>query len=172
MIRYQTQRLSLRDVSAQDADFIHRLYNDPDCMRFIGDRGISDHEKALAYIASMQAANLEHGYGLYVTCLTETGKAIGICGLVKRDYLEIPDIGFALLPEYRRDGLALEAAEATLAYAGSLNIKQLGAIVKPENMRSIALLEKLAFSYHSPITLPDGERISLYRRQLNSAPAA
>lgn len=165
MIRFNSQRLTLRDIDQQDAEFVLQLYNDPDCLRFIGDRGIHDQQSAIAYIAAMQASYLENGFGLYVSCLAD-GTAIGICGLVQRDYLEFPDIGFALLPAYRRDAYALEAAEATLQYAQSLTIKTLGAIVKPDNNRSIALLVKLGFNYHSPVTLPDGEQISLYRKLL------
>jgi RimJ/RimL family protein N-acetyltransferase len=47
------------------------------------------------------------------------GLPIGICGLVKRNYLDDIDLGYALLPRYWGQGYAYEAAKAVLDYATS-----------------------------------------------------
>ena len=59
-----------------------------------------------------------HGFGLWVVEPRGEQTPAGLCGLIKRDTLGDPDLGFAFLAAHRRKGYALEAARATLAYAG------------------------------------------------------
>jgi len=101
--------------------------------------------------------------------LKEDGRQVGICGLFRREHLEHPDIGFALLPDFCGQGYAYEASVAVLAHArDDLGIKTLTAIVSPHNMASIALIEKLGLRFHRRITMPgDAEAISLYSMSLS-----
>jgi RimJ/RimL family protein N-acetyltransferase len=92
------------------------------------------------------------------------GAPIGICGLVKRESLADSDIGYALLPAYWRQGYALEATSAvkSLAFAG-LKQKRLLAIVNPENVSSIKLLEKLGLRFDRMVRMADdAPEICLY----------
>jgi RimJ/RimL family protein N-acetyltransferase len=87
-----------------------------------------------------------HGYGLYAVELKQGDLPIGMCGLVKREGLELTDVGFALLERFQGHGYAREAAEATLAHAEwDCGLKQLAAITDPVNQRSIRLLESIGF---------------------------
>ena len=71
---------------------------------------------------------------------------MGICGLVKRDALPVPDLGFAFMPAYRGQGYAHESALAVRDHAtGKLGIRRLLAITSPANASSARLLEKLGF---------------------------
>ena len=98
---FETDRLALRHVCTEDAAFMRELVNEPSWLRFIGDRRVRTLEDAESYIArSFQAAYERLGFGLYLVELKEDGAAAGICGLVKRDYLDDVDIGFAFLPRY------------------------------------------------------------------------
>src|SRR5438270_3424377 len=113
----RTERLVLRRLTAGDADFILALVNDPDWLRYIGDRRIRTREDASAYLLAGPLAMYDRlGFGLYRVELRESGVPIGICGLLKRDALDDVDIGFAMLPHFRARGYAFEAAAATLAY--------------------------------------------------------
>src|SRR3982751_3973205 len=145
----ETDRLVLRRMSADDADFMLGLLNDPSWLRFIGDRGVRTREDARAYILKGPVDMYERlGFGIYLTELKEEGVPIGICGLVKRDFLEDVDIGFALLPGFWGQGYAYEAASAVMEHAReALGLKRLVAITNPENPRSVRLLEKLGFSF-------------------------
>lgn len=161
----QTTRLRLRPLSASDAAFILELVNDPDWLRYIGDRGVRTLEDAERYILQGPVAMYEaRGFGLYGVELLETGALIGMCGLIKRDALEDVDIGFALLPAYRRGGYGREAAEATLAYARDvLGLPRVAAIVSPDNEASIGLLERLGLRRDGLIRLPnDTIDVALY----------
>lgn len=94
---------------------------------------------------------------------------IGLCGLVQRDFLSSPDLGFALLPEYCGRGYAIEAARAVISHAqAGLGIERLYAIVKPGNHRSVRLLEQLGFRRERLYQIPQGDEVELYVRQLNA----
>lgn len=151
-------RLSLREVDDGDADFIVELLNTPGFLRYIGDRGVRDHAGALRYIAEgPRASYARHGFGLYLVELRATATPIGLCGLLRRETLDAPDIGFAFLPAYEGGGYAHEAAAAVLQYGrDALGLARIVAIVQTGNARSIRLLERLGLRYEAPLRLPDG----------------
>lgn len=152
----ETPRLQLRLLAEDDDAFIVELLNDPAFIEDIGDREVRTLDDARAYIAAgPQAMYAEHGFGLYLVTINATGARAGLCGILKRDGLEHPDIGFAFLPAYRGQGIAREAADAIKAHARDVHgIRHLAAVVDPANARSIRLLEQLGFSVERRITLP------------------
>lgn len=153
MIILETDRLTLREVTTEDAEFIYKLLNDPDFLRYIGDRKIRNLDDAKEYISKKMIPNYEaFGFGFYLTKLRENDVSIGICGLVKRPFMEHVDVGFAFLPEYRGSGYAFESASAVLKYATNhLGIDYVVAITDPDNDRSIKLLEKLGLKFSKMI---------------------
>lgn len=160
----ETKRLLLRRVALDDAPFMLSIWNDPAFIRHVGDRGIRTVEEAEAALVD-GAFTLydDFGYGPYCMVLKHDGTLAGICGLFRRDNLEHPDIGFAVLPEFYRSGLTMEAARAVVDHArDDLGIDYLTAIVSPHNAASIGLLEKLGLTFDRGITMPDEEEISLY----------
>jgi RimJ/RimL family protein N-acetyltransferase len=165
----ETDRLALRELTPADAPFILELVNDPDWLRYIGDRGVHTLEHAVTYIengpASMYA---RYGFGLWLVELKASGEPLGLCGLLKRDFLEDVDIGYAFLPHYRGEGYALEAAAGVLEYAGAtLGIRRVLAIVTSENERSARLLEKLGLHFERMVSYPgEEEQLRLFARSL------
>lgn len=154
----ETARLNLRRLTGDDAAFILELLNDPDFIKNIGDRGVRTEADARRYISDGAVASYEkHGFGLYLVELKESGAAIGICGLVKRDSLADVDVGFAFLPRYRSNGYAVESASAVKAYAFDvLGLKRLVAIVDPANAGSMRVLEKIGLRYERTLRLSAG----------------
>ncbi len=155
MIVLQTNRLCLRRLSADDADFILQLLNEPSFIQNIGDRGVRTIEDARAYILKGPIASYEkHGFGLWLVEAKEPPARIGICGLLKRDVLPDVDLGYALLPEFWSKGFALESASAVLAYAReTLGLKRVAAVVNADNQSSIRLLEKMGFEFEGMVRL-------------------
>lgn len=145
MIVLETERLQLSHLQPADADFIVELLNDPDWLRYIGDRGVRTQEDAQAYIRNGPQAMIgQYGHGLYRVNRRSDGRAIGICGLLKRDSLPDIDLGYAFLPEFRGQGYALEAARACLGEARDrLGAKRVLAITTPSNVASARVLERL-----------------------------
>ena len=161
----ETSRLKLRWLSLDDAAFIYHLVNDPQWLRFIGDKQVHDLDDARDYIESgPRAMYQQFGFGLNLVSLKDDTTSIGICGLLKRDPLAEPDLGFAFLPEYRRRGYAQEATEAVLHHGFStLEQRRIVAIVDTGNQASIRLLEKLGFHLDRKIqTKPNGTPADLY----------
>jgi RimJ/RimL family protein N-acetyltransferase len=161
----ETDRLLIRRLSVDDADFILGLLNEPSWLRFIGDRGVRNREDARGYILKGPIDMYDRlGFGLYMTELKEGGVPIGLCGLMKRDFLEDVDIGFALLPGFWGKGYAHEAAAAVMEHGkGELGLKRIVAITNPENHSSMRLLEKLGLKFDRMVrATADGPELRLF----------
>ena len=154
----ETDRLTLRWMTVEDAGMVLELLNDPDWLRYIGDRGVRTLEAAQEYILTGTVDMYNRlGFGLYLTERKPDGVPMGICGLVKRDFLEDVDLGFAFLPAFRTQGYAREAAAAVMEYArDTLGLRRLVAITSLDNERSGRLLEKLGFRLEGNIPVPPG----------------
>ena len=152
----ETERLTLRLLTADDAPFILTLLNDPGWLRFIGDRGVRTVEDAGNYILNGPAAMVERlGFGLYLTERKTDGAPIGICGLIKRDGLDDVDIGFAFLPQFCGCGYAIEAAVAVMGLGKSkFGLSRIVGITATDNLSSIKLLEKIGMKYERTLQLP------------------
>jgi [ribosomal protein S5]-alanine N-acetyltransferase len=155
----ETSRLILRCLKLADAPFIRELVNDPDWLRFIGDRGVHSVDDARRFLREGPLAMYErHGIGLWRTELKDGGVPIGICGLLRRESLDGVDLGFALLPQFRAQGYAHEAAAGTLHYGRStLGLDRILAITTPDNRASIGLLKKLGFRFENNLRLSDSD---------------
>jgi [ribosomal protein S5]-alanine N-acetyltransferase len=155
----ETERLTLRHASLDDDAFVLRLLNEPSFIQFIGDRGVRTSDDARRYIADrLLESYVRFGFGLWVVERKESPEPIGLSGLVKRDALEHPDIGFAFLPEFWGRGYAFEAAAAVKAHAlGALCLPTLFAITNPDNAGSIRIVEKLGLVFERMITLRPNE---------------
>ena len=145
MIVLETERLFLREFNVGDAEFILALLNEPSFLRFIGDKKVRTVQDAQKYILNGPVASYErHGFGLCLVELKDTHTPIGMCGLLKRDELPDPDIGFAFLPDFWNKGFAYEAAAAVMKAARErLNLERILAITNQDNEASIKLLQKL-----------------------------
>ena len=142
-----SERLRFRLPSGNDAGFYHRLMNEPDYIRFIADHGIRTEDDARNYINNKSLARFAtHGVGLWVIEPKQAPEPIGVCGLVVRNELKYPDLGFAFLEEHRGNGYGREAGQAVLEFVQKeLKLSTLCAITNPENQRSANLLVKLGF---------------------------
>ncbi|HET7696013.1 MAG TPA: GNAT family N-acetyltransferase [Vicinamibacterales bacterium] len=165
----RTARLGLRELTAEDGPFILALLNDPGFIEHIGDRGVRSIADAVSYIErGPRASYAQHGFGLWLVELSDTSTPIGICGILKRDVLPDPDIGFAFLPDYRSRGFAYEAAAAVRDFARqTLRLPRLLAIVSPANGRSIRLLQRLGFAFERTMTVPnDAQELQVFAGRL------
>jgi len=144
-----SERLAFRKFEFEDAQFIIDLLNSPGWLRFIGDRKVRNPAQAIQYLEQGPMKSYsEYGFGLWMVLLKENETPIGMCGLLKRDYLDHPDIGFALLPAFSGRGFGKEMAGAVWQYTQEkLNMKYIYAITLEENSASIRVLEHLGMRY-------------------------
>jgi len=158
----RTVRLTLRELAVDDAPFINQILNTPKFLKYIGDRNVRSDEDAHDFIVNKYISSYQNnGYGLW-TVETHEGTAVGICGFVKRDYFDVPDIGFAFLPEHERQGYGYESALASMKYGReTLGFAQVLAITSLNNHASVSLLKKLGFT-DDGIIEPQGEELRLF----------
>ncbi len=77
-----TDRLEIRSLRADDADGLHRVFGDPEAMRYVGPNGRARTRAQTAEnVARFMAAEREQGFGLWAAERREDGRMIGLCGL-------------------------------------------------------------------------------------------
>lgn len=160
-----TERLILREFTVEDAEFILALLNEPSFLRYIGDKKVRELEDAGQYILNGPVASYErNAFGLYLVELRESHTPMGMCGLIQREELPDPDIGFAFLPEFWNKGFAFEAATAVLQDARERRrLERILAITSLDNEASIGLLQRLGFTFEREIRLAaDREPVKLF----------
>lgn len=152
-----TKRHIIKQLSETDAFFILELLNTEGWITYIGNRDINSEVDALHYI---QRINSNPDIDYRTVILKETHTTLGLITIIKRDYLECRDIGFAFLPAYTKQGHAYEATKAIL---DTLN-ENILAITLPENKASIRLIEKLGLNFKGIIE-NENEKLFLYSSQ-------
>jgi ribosomal-protein-alanine N-acetyltransferase len=163
----ETRRLTLRQLSLDDAEFILELVNEPAFIKNIGDKRVRNMADARQYILNGPLDSYQRfGFGLYLVELKESRLPVGICGLLKREVLDDVDIGYAFLERFWSKGYAFESTKAVMDYAKSIiGLHRVVALISPGNERSIKVLEKLGFQFEEALRLSgyDGDSL-LYAR--------
>lgn len=150
-----TDRLTLRRFTLEDAPFLLRLLNEPSFLANIGDKGVRTEADAQRYLREGPLASYAaHGFGLWGVVLAATGVMIGMCGLLRRPTLEAPDLGYAFLPEHWGAGYAVEAADGVVTHARDvLGLARLLAITSLDNEASIRVLRRVGYHEVGEVTL-------------------
>lgn len=161
---YETERLIIRPMSLDDAEFILDLYNRPKFIEFIGDRSLKTISDAENYIKNRFLPQFEKlGFGNYLTITKEGNQKIGGVGIFEREGLDIVDIGFSLLEEFEGKGYAYEAAIKVKSIGmDDFGLKKISAITSKDNFSSQKLIEKLGLKFIKHVTLPNDEEELMY----------
>ncbi len=159
----QTERLSLHELERSDAPFMLDLLTSRGFIDNIGDRGVRHLDGAAAYIERIRDSYAANAFGMWRCDLKAGKRQAGLCGLVKRDGLEHPDIGYAFLEPFWGRGYATEAAAACLAYGRDvLGLTTIVAVTGPDNSGSIAVLKKIGLRGAGLVRLPGADEDSCY----------
>ncbi|AOW20481.1 GNAT family N-acetyltransferase [Urechidicola croceus] len=164
----ETERLIISKMTVEYAPFILELLNDPDYIRFIGDKKVKTLKEAEKHIIEKYLENYNNQkIGFYLVSLKKDKTPIGTSGLVDREGLDCHDIGFAYLPKFRGKGYAYEAAKKILDYAtNELKLNPIAAITTKDNIKSANLLERLGLKFEKLILIPnDSEELRLFKTQ-------
>ena len=156
---FETERLFIRPMILKDAPFLLSILNTPKWIANIGDRNVHSIADAQRYIQTKMLPQLvELGYGNYVIIRKSDKIIVGNCGLYNRDGVDGIDIGYALLPDYERNGYAFEATSKLLEVAeNEFNLSKVSAITIKENRASQNLLEKLGLQFKESINIPNDD---------------
>lgn len=166
-----TERLTIRQLTHDDAPFILQLVNEPGWLEHIGERNVHNIDQAKGYIGIIQNMYHKHDCGLLLVSKHDA-TPIGLCGLLIRDdpvfaNLDDADVGYALLAEYCGQGYAFEAVQGILHYAKNTQQRQrVLAITTDANTSSVKLLKKTGFSFERYLKLQDETTLGVYYKQL------
>ncbi|CAD5287600.1 conserved hypothetical protein [Imperialibacter sp. EC-SDR9] len=156
-------RIQLSPLDATHAPFVIELVNSPGWLEFIGERNVRSLEEAYAYIRKIES---NPAVDYWVIQLKASKEPVGVVTLIRRDYLKSPDIGFALLPAFEKQGYAFEAASLFLKdFISASPDKKIHAIILKHNRPSIQLIQKLGFVFDDEIEV-NGEQLSLYSKKM------
>ena len=141
-----TARLRIRRLRPADAEALHRIYGDPDAMRYVGREGRPrDRARTEQILAELIRIERRLGFGLWAVVLTAERRMIGIAGVTLVEDVG-PDIELVYLLEQAAwgYGYATEAARACLDAAfGPLGLDRVVALAYREKAASIRVMEKL-----------------------------
>jgi ribosomal-protein-alanine N-acetyltransferase len=142
----ETPRLRLRRLTADDTAALHRIYGDPETMRYIGSSGrpTADLEATGRSLAFLLDHDELHGFSLWAVDERDGDPLVGICGLLLVEGRG-PEVEAAYL--VRRDrwgrGYATEALREVLRIGHEvLGLRRIVALSYPENEASRHVMEK------------------------------
>lgn len=155
----ESERLIIRDAQVSDAPFYFELFNDPDWIDNINDKGLRTVEETEIYLKDILLKNLQlGGLGFFTVVLKETNQAIGCSSALQRDNLKFIDVGYGFLPKGRGKGYATEATRLIIEYVRTtFKQEKVYAFTLPKNKSSQKLLKNLGFNYKGVQEIFEGE---------------
>jgi [ribosomal protein S5]-alanine N-acetyltransferase len=139
----ETDRLTLREFTAQDAAGLALVLSDPETMRYYP--APLDRTGVDQWVQRNLARYRDDGVGLWAMNLKATGEMIGDCGIIRQDVENsyFYEIGYHLRRDYWGQGLATEAAVACRDWAfANLKTDRLISLIRPENLPSRRVAER------------------------------
>jgi ribosomal-protein-alanine N-acetyltransferase len=178
----RTQRLTIRPFRRKDLSGLYELQSDPEATRFVG--GVWTLESTRTVLHTIIANYARKHLEWYAVAERRTGAFVGVCFLTalsprwceEIDAKAHVELGYRFVRRHWGQGYATEAAEAMLEWGfRRLELDEIVSIVRPENVASVRVLERLGMQLHQtfyhhaePIRLHAITRAEFYAR---SSPA-
>jgi len=160
----ETERLILRDYKELDfepfADFCASE-------RSAGVGGPTTRAEAWRGMAMMIGHWHLRGYGMWWLEEKSTGRAVGRAGLWFPEGWPAKELGWVIYDQFEGKGMAYEAAMAARNYAyDNLGWKTLISLISKDNLRSIALAERMKAHLDGTWTSPTGNVALIYHHPI------
>ncbi|MEQ9643537.1 MAG: GNAT family N-acetyltransferase [Alphaproteobacteria bacterium] len=163
----ETPRLILRPMEREDVPAYAAIRSDPQVIRWLpGGADKAGEGEAIAAQRIPQFLDLwkQQGFGIWGLFERRGGALVGHCGLNRVDEFGEVEVLYALARAAWGQGLASEAAGATLAFGfGPVGLKRVIGLVRPENTGSRKVLEKLGMTYKHDVTFA-AMRVRYYQK--------
>jgi RimJ/RimL family protein N-acetyltransferase len=162
----EAERLRLRAWRRSDVTELLSLRSDPRVMATLGP--LQSEQDCQETFERQTAHQREHGFCFWALESSQSGRFVGSCGIQRAsDHLPFAgliEIGWQLAFDFWGQGLASEAARASLAWGfANLGDETIYAITSAGNTRSRAVMERLGMIYVAeadfdhPKVAPDSE---------------
>lgn len=163
---YVTNRLVLRRFVATDAEFVLELHSNPDLARFLPAATQTDVSDAAQWIDSL-AESAAPGRGWWCVTLHD-GTPIGAVVLKPIRYSEghtgdEVEIGWRWHSAHTGNGYATEAAQLLLAAGFAGGLHEIIAVVKPSNLASAAVCQRIGLADHGETDEYYDQTIKVFR---------
>lgn len=165
----ETSRLLIRESVAEDAEAFAHLYQDKECRRYLElpvvelETESDDEQRKEAYrryIVDYQKGQYAFWeYGMWSVVEKESGAVVGRAGLEQQEtvYKEVESVlslGYAILPEFRGKGYAVEACLAILEYCKECEYaERVTVTIDKENLASRKVFDRLQEKACMPLKL-------------------
>jgi [ribosomal protein S5]-alanine N-acetyltransferase len=151
--RLRTKRLDLSVFTLDDAEALHAIFADPRT-HTIGSGPFSDLAQTQRWIANRIALFETAELAWYAVRVSGGEEIIGNCGmLVGRRTIEDPEIGYEITASARRNGYAMEAAQAVVNECAASGLNRIWATIRPSNLPSLRIVQALGFTLPRPKTM-------------------
>lgn len=147
LVVMETERLLIRRITRKDMDALLAIMGKPEVM-YAWEHGFTKKD-VRKWINRQLTRYRKDGFGYFAVILKESGKLIGQAGLMKSiiNGNEAVELGYILDNAYWHNGYGTEAARACLEYAfGVLELKTVCCSIRPENVASIRVAERLGMT--------------------------
>jgi len=144
---FTTARLTLREMTADDLDFIAEMLGDSEVMRFYPK--CYSRTEAEAWLSRQLERYHRDAHGLWLAVHTASAQPIGQIGLTIQqvDGLDEPEIGYLVHRPFWRQGYAAEAAAGTRDHAFNvLQRRRVISLIRPVNLPSQAVARKIGMT--------------------------
>jgi RimJ/RimL family protein N-acetyltransferase len=140
----QTERLTLRAFADADVEPLYRLMQDPDVMRYVGDRRVPTLPETWRAVAGWLGHWTLRGYGLWAVEERESGEVIGRAGIINPEGWPGAEVGYLLGRAWWGRGYATEAASTAMDWGfTTIGFNRLLSLIDPDNAASIRVAERL-----------------------------
>jgi [ribosomal protein S5]-alanine N-acetyltransferase len=149
----ETSRLTLRYITARDAEALIPILGDAEVMQF-SLIGVHSQRQIKQFIEQRLISYLEYGFGLYAVVHKQNQELIGYCGFFIQsiEQQKEVEVGYRLARKYWGQGLATEAAQAVVEYGQQrFNFQRFVCLIETENSRSIRVANKLGMTLEKKI---------------------
>ena len=167
----ETEHLLIRESVCQDAEAFVALYQDDACKKYLEPLAVAEEsvEAYRRYIDQYQAGQYAfYEYGMWSVMEKKSGRCMGRAGLEQvsikqasdlEEGAEVISLGYALLPEFRGKGYAVEACKAVLDYCLECEYtREVYVQIHEENEASLKVFENIQKIYKETVKRIENNR--------------
>ena len=165
----ETERLTLRALVANDFDAFADFHASD---RSVGVGGPFSRSDAWRRFATFIGHWELRGYGMWSVVEKASGLPVGHVGFWNPEGWAEPELGWIVYQDFEGKGIALEAAMAARNFAyQTMGWVTTTSVISPDNLRSIALAERMGATFERKWETPSGHQALIYRHPAPEAQA-
>ncbi|MEW6736794.1 MAG: GNAT family N-acetyltransferase [Acidobacteriota bacterium] len=172
MSELNTERLHLRKFIPTDLEAFYQLNSDLEVIKYIRPGSPFTKAEVETWLKIKIRHWQEHHFGIWVMEYKQDNSIVGFCGLQYLENTSQVEVGYRLAKRYWQQGLATEAAKASIQYGFDIiNLNEIVGITHPENLKSQRVLTKIGLSYRKEAYFynTDVKYFSISRAEYNNS---